>query len=183
MKFDPDALAKQLEAVAKHLRTHGDDAARLAKDWHSPLRAAAGGRMSKGDHGDPTAVAAEEALAAALQGRTLWYGYWDTIRECATRASDDLSTLDAIVVELGKAAKPHVHPPQRTPGVGAGACEACKKWVSGGADDRLRAGYCNACRMAWDRQGRPDRAEFARSRRALADPEDPEVDGHRAHAS
>lgn len=48
---------------------------------------------------------------------------------------------------------------------GTGYCEACGAHCSGAGDDRLRAGFCNPCRMAWDRAGRPDRATFKRERR------------------
>lgn len=51
-----------------------------------------------------------------------------------------------------------------------GDCQACQRPVSGSANDRLRAGYCDACRMAWERAGRPDRPAFERRRRKeLAD--------------
>lgn len=53
----------------------------------------------------------------------------------------------------------------------AGACVACGRDVSGSARDRLRAGFCDACRKAWEREGKPDRAAFiARRRAAQADP-------------
>ena len=46
-----------------------------------------------------------------------------------------------------------------------GICGACKRSVSGGVDDRLRNGYCDACRKAWKRwrerwtdAGNPDMA-------------------------
>lgn len=32
-----------------------------------------------------------------------------------------------------------------------GICMACLRSVSGAVDDRLRSGYCDACRKAWDR--------------------------------
>jgi hypothetical protein len=48
---------------------------------------------------------------------------------------------------------------------GTGSCQACTQWCSGTGEDRLRSGYCNACRVAWDRAGRPDRATFNRTRR------------------
>lgn len=46
----------------------------------------------------------------------------------------------------------------------AGYCAACGRWVEGTAADRLRAGYCDACRKAWERAGRPDRPTFERQR-------------------
>ena len=30
-------------------------------------------------------------------------------------------------------------------------CEACRRWVPGSATDRLRSGFCDACRKAWER--------------------------------
>lgn len=53
---------------------------------------------------------------------------------------------------------------------GTGYCQACGTHCSGAGDDRLRSGYCNPCRMAWDRAGRPDRASFERERRARTVP-------------
>lgn len=49
---------------------------------------------------------------------------------------------------------------------GAGDCLACDRVVTGAPNDRLRAGYCEACYRAWDRAGRPDRAAFERTREA-----------------
>lgn len=48
---------------------------------------------------------------------------------------------------------------------GAGNCLACHRPCSGHEHDRLRAGLCDPCRKAWERQGRPDRAEFIHRRR------------------
>lgn len=49
---------------------------------------------------------------------------------------------------------------------GAGDCQACDRVVTGTPNDRLRAGYCAACYMAWDRAGRPDRVAFEATREA-----------------
>jgi hypothetical protein len=57
-------------------------------------------------------------------------------------------------------------PLSRSETSGAAHCEACQRWVSGSATDRIRSGYCDSCRKAWDRAGRPDRSVFARQRRA-----------------
>lgn len=50
----------------------------------------------------------------------------------------------------------------------AGQCLCCQRDVLGTAEDRLRNGYCDACRKAWERAGRPDRAWFERQRREQA---------------
>lgn len=46
--------------------------------------------------------------------------------------------------------------------IGSGDCQACDKPCSGALNDRLRGGYCDACRKRWERQDRPDRAYFER---------------------
>lgn len=52
-------------------------------------------------------------------------------------------------------------PPART---NISECEACGRTVAGTPTDRLRSGYCDACRKAWDRAGRPDRVQFQHNR-------------------
>lgn len=45
-------------------------------------------------------------------------------------------------------------------------CQACNRDVSNVGDDRLRSGYCDACRKAWDREPQPrDRLRFELRRR------------------
>lgn len=156
MKFDPHRLAAQLEASAALLRRHGTAAQRLAHDWASPLRSS-GGRSGKGGHSDPTGTAATDPHDPTR-------AYAATLDLEATAVSTHLALLMTPVVELGRASKSYTPKAARTPSAGAGECSACRCWVSGAANDRLRAGYCDACRKAWDRAGRPDRATFARSR-------------------
>jgi hypothetical protein len=47
-------------------------------------------------------------------------------------------------------------------------CLACTRWVPGTAEDRIRSGFCNACRVAWNRLAstdpHADRASFIRNR-------------------
>jgi hypothetical protein len=43
-------------------------------------------------------------------------------------------------------------------------CKACDRDVLGTRDDRLKAGYCEACYKAWSRAGMPDRFMFERDR-------------------
>jgi hypothetical protein len=51
--------------------------------------------------------------------------------------------------------------------VGRGECAACARICdpARNSNDRLRSGFCNACRMAWDRAGRPPRVDWAHARR------------------
>ena len=53
----------------------------------------------------------------------------------------------------------------RQPTSTGGPCQCCGRDVPGTENDRLRAGYCNACSMAWIRAGRPDRRQFEVERR------------------
>lgn len=45
------------------------------------------------------------------------------------------------------------------------ACECCERLCDRRKGDRLRSGYCNACRMAWARAGCPERTDWAHARR------------------
>lgn len=54
------------------------------------------------------------------------------------------------------------------------ACAACERLVANTPNDRLRKGYCDACRKAWARKqdewvgpGAPDRVQFERGRRGI----------------
>lgn len=181
MRFDPRKLADQLEAAVKTLRQYGPDAARLAQDWATPLRAA-GERPGKGGISDPTST-----VALAEPDPTADFAA--TLNREATVVSSHLALLLSPVVELGRAAKSSIPPPERKPASGAGHCEACAVWVDGTATNRLRAGYCNACRVAWSRWiaagNPPDRSRFRVLRRKPEPPVEVEqVDtdrGHRAH--
>lgn len=107
------------------------------------LRRAAANREDL-DAADPVAVAIRDvfALTSELAGLA---------RQLGRR-------LD-FVEHVGASAGRH----QQGPG---GRCQACDTLVTGQPHDRLRAGYCNACRMAWERAGRPDRSDFEQQRRA-----------------
>lgn len=51
----------------------------------------------------------------------------------------------------------------------AGDCLCCERNVAGTEVDRLRSGFCDACRKAWERGGRQDRHRFILERRAYLD--------------
>lgn len=60
---------------------------------------------------------------------------------------------------------------KRRPGTG-GTCGCCGRLVTGMPDDRLRSGFCEACRKAYERDetyglgsAQPDRVAFVRTRR------------------
>lgn len=49
---------------------------------------------------------------------------------------------------------------------GAGPCMACDTDIPGTAENRLKGGYCPACRKAWERGGCVDRSVFRAQRQA-----------------
>lgn len=93
----------------------------------------------------------------------------DVIAEDAENAvgylRDAVQALGALGTRLDHADRVS-SPLSRSESGGAGTCKACGRDVSGAANDRLRSGYDEACARAWDRAGRPDRAEWERERRA-----------------
>lgn len=63
---------------------------------------------------------------------------------------------------------------QRTSAAGrvsslVGDCLCCERAIAGTPDDRSRGGFCDACRKAYERAGRPDRHRFVVERRAWLD--------------
>ncbi len=44
-------------------------------------------------------------------------------------------------------------------------CQACRRPVANTPADPIRSGFCDACRKAWDRAGKPDRVLFIKERR------------------
>lgn len=99
----------------------------------------------------------------------------DVVRNVAEKAYVDLLQIEASYAHLRAKldlARRLSSPLSRSEKAGAGQCQACERDVTGSAIDRLRSGYCGACYMAWLRQGRPDRAQFAKSRRKVQRPDD-----------
>lgn len=75
------------------------------------------------------------------------------------RAYEALGELFEKLESIDKLAKVPRHDP-------SGHCLCCDRWVEGTANDRLKSGYCHADYQAWLREGRPDRVDFERRRRA-----------------
>jgi hypothetical protein len=76
-------------------------------------------------------------------------------------AAGNLGALEGRLDAIDKLSAPD----RKSETTGPGYCQACATFCTGAGDDRLRSGYCDACRKAWDRGGRKPRAEFERSRR------------------
>lgn len=130
---------------------------RVAEQSYTVFRSTSGGRSAKGDHADPVfATATGEQVDPSPQ----WLpGLTDAAR-AASKAIQDLAGYLHTVGRI-ESSDPHI-----LAQAGQGDCVVCDTYCSGAVNDRLRAGYCDACRKAWKRAGSPDRAEFKRARRA-----------------
>lgn len=132
--------------------------------------------VSGGDTSNPTlsAVLQHERVCESIEDRDN-----DEARRVGLAAVD--ASLTAAVHALREThaalsqltARLHTgRPEQRT---NIADCEACGRTVANTPNDRLRSGYCMACRKAWDRAGRPDRVAFERARRGIDTAPAPEV--------
>jgi hypothetical protein len=150
MRLDP-----KCHCGCRTLAIHAHRVARYAEGAPGP---SAGSRSAKGSHSDPT-------LAAVLapDATDHWLADLSVYAHGASRFCQELGSL---IHFLGTVTATN---PRELTATGSGDCMACGEYCSGAVDDRLRAGYCNACRMAWDRAGRPDRFQFQQDRRASLD--------------
>lgn len=130
----------------------------VARSANTLFRARGEGRSGKGGHGDPTANA---ALDDRPDATALWLAHLsDAVRTTAT----SLSNLTLLTHEIGSIT---ISTPYTAGRGGQGNCEVCDHIAPGTDTDRLRSGFCGACYKAWDRAGRPDRAQFKRDRRVV----------------
>lgn len=161
----PRELASTLRNVADILDRHGDRALELA-----PLLAARGwpaSTMGNGSRGDSGYTSVESAVVAPgkldtpdITPNLNWNDVDVHVNQTAHQVWVLGLALRTMVIRIIDHA-PTVEQNRKT----GGDCFACDRVVAGTHVDRLRAGYCNACRMAWERAGRPDRVQFQRQRR------------------
>lgn len=173
---DLNRLAGQLSALADLMRgdpdcrcnckTRADHAYRVAKDAHG-ASTTQGGRASKGDHADPTFG---QYINPDPTDR--WLRDLSVYAHATSRFTQELAR---VVHDLGTVTSTN---PRELTKTGSGDCMACGRYCSGAVNDRLRAGFCNACRMAYKRAGSPDRFEFCRNTPA----HDAPIEGTRAQA-
>lgn len=167
----PD-LATELERLAAEIRRDGTNAlrmARLLEDRGWPTTSGAAGNGSRGS----SELTATEAAASRPNP---WDGTRDKLYASLSETYKAACNLrDTIGLVMGHGDVDATERHRRQPG--SGPCLACTKDVPGTENDRLRSGFCNACRMAYQRAGRPDRPRFIRERMAeLAPPEPEHVD-------
>lgn len=168
----PAKLARQLRQLAQALDDHGERAVELAsvlaaRGFPASTLGAPGGRGTA--ELTSTEAAADRRDPFANVDRDL--DRWLDLAFRVTAHGQDLITR--ITTHAGLDTE---HQGRATGSAGAGHCLACERWVPGTHDDRLRAGFCNACRVSWQgwRNRNPfgDRQAFIRWRQARAAAED-----------
>lgn len=83
----------------------------------------------------------------------------------------NLDTVRSIVATWAADIHPDAQPVLERK-VSGGDCAACNRYCTGTANDRLRSGMCNACRMAWQRSGLERGEWLLGQRRELNDTDD-----------
>lgn len=160
----PKELAVQLRSLASALDQHGHRALELA-----PLLAARGWpttTMPSGSRGNSELTSVE---AAADNPNVDWDNVDQKLDAALHRCWVDILDVRTLITNITSHAGADDRKTNQQPG--SGDCLVCSKYVPGTAEDRLRAGYCNACRMAWVRADRPDRVMFQRTHRRFLDAE------------
>lgn len=162
----PKELIGVLRSLILVLDVHGDRAIEMAG-----LLAARGwpaSTMGTGSRGNSELTSVEAAVDRP--------GEWADVDLDLAKALHDVWTrgLDArtLIAHVVSHAAPDDRQTNRQPG--SGDCLVCDRYCAGTATDRLRGGYCDSCRKAWDRYrakaGKTaDRASYRRVRRAELD--------------
>lgn len=159
-------VVAELRAFIKMLEANGAEAERMA-----PLLAARGWPTGTLGDGGPRGNAELTSTERAADHRDR---YADADEKLAKLYVSTVALIGAgrqFIADLsshaGSDADHEGHDLAHT-GTNGAWCLACERWVPGTADDRIRAGFCNACRMAWNRlvQTDPhaDRGSFIRQR-------------------
>ncbi len=130
-------------------------------------------RVTGGTRSDPTG-------GAVITRVGLLDGFDDDYDEHSRRGlraiETNLDVIEAAFKEIYEECTTMVRPlipPAEAPAAGEGDCMCCERFVAGTEADRLREGFCDACRQAWRRYGAkwigaggPDRTSFIAMRRA-----------------
>lgn len=169
--------------AAKHVAQMGPELIRLAKmggadpDGYNP---SGGERGSKGGHSDPTSVAgltrsglpvSEDDDEKGTIPRTdpdMVAGWLEELFGHFVEARNHAMRVEALARAISN------RKTGREPS--GGDCLACVRYVSGTRTDRLRAGYCDSCRKAWDTYAKatpePSHTIFRERRRAALSTEE-----------
>lgn len=160
----PVVLARQLRQLAQVLDDHGARAVAMApvlaaRGFPASTLGAPGGRGSS----ELTSTEAAADRPAPFDGVDRDLTRWLVLAyQVAVYGQDLVTRITA------HAAPDAEHEGRATGSAGAGHCLACERWVPGTHEDRLRSGWCDACRKSWERYraSRPsaDRMSFQRWR-------------------
>ena len=108
--------------------------------------------------GSPSSVVERTAASKDLLAVRRW-------QKAKTQWARAVQEMDHALTNLVPADEAEWQPP------GSGECQACSRWVSGSAADRIRSGLCDACRKWVRRTMERDRIErgeaMLQRRRAL----------------
>lgn len=174
----PAQLASELRRLAKLLEDHGDRAVEMApvlaaRGFPAVTLGSPGGRGSS----ELTSTEAAADAPAPYADVDVQLDRWVRLAWAVTTKGQDL-----VARITSHAAPDSEHEGRATGSAGAGHCLACDRWVPGTHNDRLRAGFCNACRASYQRwrQVRPhgDRTGFVLWRRGRSDAEHGGHGGH-----
>lgn len=123
-----------------------------------------------GTHGGDTSRPTETTAVATIDGD--WHPDRDPQQTAITQIRRSLTAIAREATSASRAHQlvRHITDGRRGRETTVAECLCCHHTVTGLADDRIRAGLCNACRVAWDRwkaAGHPDdRAMFIFGRQA-----------------
>jgi hypothetical protein len=158
---DLNRIAGQLTALGELMRldpkchcgcrTLAIHAHRVARHAEGPPGPTPNGRNSRGSHSDPTF-----ATYLNPDPSDHWLARYTALAHGTSRFA---TALAALVHQLGTITTTE---PRELTATGSGDCQACGRYCSGSATDRLVAGMCDTDYRRWCRHGRPDRFEFCR---------------------
>lgn len=180
MRADRDAIYAVLDKLTNQsIRTIVEHGERVAKGSVEGERISGG----KGEVSRPTERVALEGLPNDPETADMW-------RERRDHVGKAIAELRVLLSKMAEQSAPVGDKAQYVLGMSvdefehlglhktAAVCRACDRKVTGSADDRLREGYCDACRKAWKRRQEtwtqpeaPDRGAFERERKRKADEE------------
>ena len=131
---------------------------------------AGGGAGRSSDVSRPTEKAAL-IHNRTTDGKDVWVPDRDPILLACAELFAGLSEASGIIARVDKQRLYVLTSAERAEGRVSslqGQCGACGRDVSGASNDKLKAGYCGACYVAWHRADYPDRHAFEVSRRAAS---------------
>ena len=166
---DTTRIARRLRRTAELLDEHGTWVLRFLADSQPGYPGGGNDATARtlNDDGTPSSPVAQAALHPTRLGQL-----YDELTATLDRLDNESHHVVTVIQESIPMTEDRVERGRKPTG---GDCRACDRYCAGTGEDRLRSGYCAACRMAWRRAGSPDRQAFERDRRiALESPEPPE---------